>query len=383
MLTRLYTFGKYLDQPAIVKNLSKNAPKILVGGAVGYGIYDTFQEKKQNRPKTFFKNLCILTGTVLGAIWGTRGLRIGNRQIIKGITHAHGCHHGHSHAEHILKKLKAVMPETSKTFNELKDTITKISHEKYVKLKDIFKLNNHLEKNYKGEKLISELIHDPHAHGTKDILSEMSTLSYLGLVPVLGGMAGGVIGDKITGEDWKKHLPDKIKEGSYQYLANIFLCNVGAGAAMIGLDKLGVKSKMAKLAGAIGGVMTVGVIFGSQIANLFGKKVINPMLENKKIQTNKSQSDDFVTSIKKLNNERHPELLDVSLHLDDMAAVGFLSGLKWIGPVLPLFYSVSAYRAGIGYRNGEGDEPKSNQIPKFYKINESFKFTFEKFLKTK
>ena len=55
---------------------------------------------------------------------------------------------------------------------------------------------------------------------------------------------------------------------------------------------------------------------------------------------------------KDLNNERHPEAVDLSLHVDDIASVGFLSGFKWIGPVLPLLYSVSGYRAGIGYRNG-------------------------------
>jgi hypothetical protein len=28
-----------------------------------------------------------------------------------------------------------------------------------------------------------------------------------------------------------------------------------------------------------------------------------------------------------------------------------LSGLKWIEPALPLMYTLSGYRAGIGYRN--------------------------------
>ena len=29
-----------------------------------------------------------------------------------------------------------------------------------------------------------------------------------------------------------------------------------------------------------------------------------------------------------------------------------MSGLRWIEPALPIMYSISGYRAGIGYRNG-------------------------------
>ena len=46
------------------------------------------------------------------------------------------------------------------------------------------------------------------------------------------------ISDKITGENVKKTAPDKISEGLYQYLANIFMCNVAAGAALAILEKL-------------------------------------------------------------------------------------------------------------------------------------------------
>ena len=56
---------------------------------------------------------------------------------------------------------------------------------------------------------------------------------------------------------------------------------------------------------------------------------------------------------KGLYNERKPELLDMALHTDDIATAGVLSGFKWIEPMLPLMYTISGYRAGIGYRNGE------------------------------
>ena len=100
------------------------------------------------------------------------------------------------------------------------------------------------------------------------------------------------------------------------------------------LEKMNIKSKSARCIGMIGGIILTGVVGGSMMANFIGNKIINPMLYK--------------------NNEkekRTPELLDISLHADDIATVSLLSGLKWIEPALPLLYSISGYRAGIGYRN--------------------------------
>ena len=155
----------------------------------------------------------------------------------------------------------------------------------------------------------------------------------------MGGVIGGIATDKATGANWRKRLPDKIKEGSYQYLANIFLCNVGAGAALGILEKNNIQSRMARGLGMIAGIILTGVIGGSKIANYIGDKFINPVLCNEKKTKGKQQ------------DERTPELIDIGLHTDDIATVSLLSGLKWIEPALPILYTVSGYRAGIGYRN--------------------------------
>ena len=97
------------------------------------------------------------------------------------------------------------------------------------------------------------------------------------MVPVVGGILGGITGDKISGERWKEKLPNKIKEGAYQYLANIFLCNVGAGIALGLMEKAGVRSKSSRALGMIGGIVTTGIIGGSAIANIIGNKIINPI----------------------------------------------------------------------------------------------------------
>lgn len=65
----------------------------------------------------------------------------------------------------------------------------------------------------------------------------------MGLIPVTGGVAGGIVADRVVnrGESAdlrKKRTANKVKEGLYQYLANIFLCNVGAGSALFISERL-------------------------------------------------------------------------------------------------------------------------------------------------
>ena len=112
------------------------------------------------------------------------------------------------------------------------------------------------------------------------------------------------------------------------------MCNIGAGAALGILEKMNIKSKAARCIGMIAGIITTGVIGGSAIANFIGNKIVNPIiLKREEIE------------------KRTPEILDLTLHTDDIATVSLLSGLKWIEPALPILYSISGYRAGIGYRN--------------------------------
>ena len=185
---------------------------------------------------------------------------------------------------------------------------------------------------------MNKLIPEPENITSKDIKNEIGRLSILGFIPVAGGIAGGLAGEKITnGKLEKNHTANRVKEGAYQYLANIFLCNVGAGIALAGLEKFNVKSKAARVAGMVTGIVTTGIIGGSTIANYIGKKVINPIFDKGK---------------KDSNSERTPEVLDICLHSDDIATIAVMSGLRWIEPTLPILYGISGYRAGIGYRNG-------------------------------
>ncbi len=326
--------GKYLDQPALVKRFHKIVPYALAAGAAGYGLLDTYYAPKENQKSKFLHNLCVLSLTVTSALLATRGLKIKGKDIFEGLIEL-----PHLHRKDIEETLNIVTDQKTRSL------ILKVKDGNILNLKQVKELAQSFTEKYKDKNLIDNIIPKPHNHKP---FEELKNLSILGLIPVVGGVFGGILGDKLTDKDWKKALPNKIKEGSYQYLNNIFLCNVGAGLALLLMNKLKVQSKAVRFASMLAGVIGVGLVAGSAIANYIGKRFINPIFEKKEGNDNRAS-----ISLKDLNNERHPEMMDLSLHLDDVASVGFLSGLKWIGPILPVMYSVSGYRAGIGYRNHE------------------------------
>lgn len=326
----LSVLGKYLDQPKLVEGFTKSVPVILISGGGIYGAYNVLKSPKEERKKETIKNIAVLSATVASALLAPK---IASK-IVKG--------HEHEIEVNAKELVESFIKE-----NKPSDTILPIlnkAKEKILSFSDIKKLYEGL-KDDNGKKLLTDLIPDPENIDSKHIFSEMGELSILGLVPVLGGITGGILGDKLTEKNWKEKIPDKIKEGSYQYLANIFLCNVGAGVALLAMEQAKIQSKSTRAAGMIAGIILTGVVFGSAIANLIGKICIDPLLH----KTDKNH----VHKHKDLYSERRPELIDIGLHVDDIATVAVLSGLKWIEPALPILYSISGYRAGIGYRNGE------------------------------
>ena len=273
---------------------------------------------KEDKKKTAIKNAVILALTALSAISAPyiASKLTGRKMPFK--------------LQEVKEQNKKLVDSFIKTNSntDLRNILEK-SKSKLLSLKEISKLFN------KEKDFANKLIPPPDNIQAKDIFKEIGYLSIYGAVPVVGGIIGGIAADKITEENWKERVNDKVNEGMYQYLANIFMCNIGAGTALGILEKMNIKSKAARCVGMIGGIILTGVIGGSKIANFIANKIVNPVIcKNKEIK-----------------DQRTPELLDISLHTDDIATVSLLSGLKWIEPALPLLYSISGYRAGIGYRN--------------------------------
>jgi len=317
--------GKYLDQPLLVAKFQKVVPATLITAGTLYTAHEIHKEKNDKKHcaiRVGTTMLCTITSALAAPILTNKLFKIKPRSI------------------NTIKKENTKLIDNFLKNNNIDKETTQIlekSKDKVLKFKDVKKLCKDFKDGGKKD-FFNTLIPEPENITSKEIFSEIGRLSILGLIPVVGGIFGGIWGDKMSSKHWKEKVPDKIKEGAYQYLANIFLCNLGAGAALALMEKSSIKSKGQRALGMVGGIISTGVIGGSAIANVIGNKFINPMFGAEKSQ--------------KLYSERKPEALDIGLHVDDIATVAVMSGLKWIEPALPIMYSISGYRAGIGYRNG-------------------------------
>lgn len=326
-MIKVSSFGKFLDQPLLTAKFNKKVPTIFTVGSSAFILHEVRNTKPEDRKKTGLKAAIILGTTAISAIQAPKiASYLTNRAVQKT----------YSEIAKINAKNVGEVLSDKKYSNEIVKILNKAKN-KVLSIKEVDKLNRELDKD-----TFNKIIPPPENITSKDIFREIGWLSIFGAIPVLGGIVGGITADMATEKNWKSNVPNKIKEGVYQYLANIFMCNIGAGAALGILEKMNIKSKTARCLGMVGGIILTGVIGGSAAANFISNKFINPLLGNKNKQ--------------KQQENRTPELLDLGLHTDDIATVSLLSGLKWIEPSLPMLYAVSGYRAGIGYRNDKHND---------------------------
>ncbi len=315
-------FAKFLDQPRLVRNFSRTLPPLLIAGSGAVVLNDTYKAPKDKRKEVFIRDGLTMFGAVTSSLYAPKI----TSKIFRTAPDMVKMKELEAYNSELISNFLVrnnVSAKTEKLLKKIKSRVLSVN--------EVKKLSDNLQTEM-GRELFNNLIPEPENITSKEIFSEIGRLSVFGLIPVLGGIVGGILGDKLTDKEYKERIPNKIKEGAYQYLANIFLCNVGAGIALGILEKLNIKSKAARALGMVSGIVLTGVVGGSAIANLIGEKVINKCFKN--------------TDTK----ERKPEALDICLHTDDIATVAVMSGLKWIEPALPALYSISGYRAGSGYR---------------------------------
>ncbi len=333
ILRTLSVVGKYIDQPLLIGKLKKAMPAVLAVGSAAFVANKTIKAKKEDKKKVFVKTATTLGVTVASALAAPKivnkifkvqdePLKVIKNNVSELI-------------DNFVSKT-AVDEKALKTLNKAKEKILNPNE-----LKDLYES---LGKSRSGRKFLSEFIENPENITSSKIFSEISRLSILGAIPVVGGITGGILADKLAKDEKPKSVENKIKEGAYQYLANIFMCNVGAALALKAMEMFKVNSKGARALAMVAGITLTGVIGGSHIANLIGEKIIEPCFrKNNKEQNDNNKKDVF--------EKRTPELIDIGLHVDDLATVAVMSGLKWIEPALPIMYTISGFKAGMGYRN--------------------------------
>ena len=237
-MNNLKVFGKFLDQPILISKLNKSMPLIMgVGTSVllANSAIDSFKksDNKEQTKKDTLKKGIVMAFSVASALMAPKiASKITKREPIETFE--------------VIAKNNQKMIDEFLTKNGIDDNIAPIlskAKNEVLSFFEIKKLANSLAKNDAGQDLFNKLIPDPQNIKAKDIFSEIGYLSIYGAIPVVGGILGGIGADIATKEDCKKTVPDKINEGIYQYLANIFMCNIGAGIALGLLEKANITSK--------------------------------------------------------------------------------------------------------------------------------------------
>ena len=227
-MNSLKVFGKYLDQPRLVSRFSRAVPPLLSLAASGIVLDSTYRAPEDKRQKVFIRNGLTMFGAVASSLYAPKIISKMFRTAPKLVKSKELREYNTALVDEFVSQNR-VSIETNKILQKIKTDV--------LNMKEIKTLSEELE----DKELLNKLIPEPENISSKDIFSEIGRLSVFGLIPVLGGIAGGIAGDRLTCDDYRDKIPNKIKEGAYQYLANIFLCNIGAGAALGILEKMNIK----------------------------------------------------------------------------------------------------------------------------------------------
>ena len=186
-MNNLKVLGKFLDQPILISKFQKSVPAILGAAGFAYTAYDVSKSQKNNKKKTALKTGITMGITIASALAAPHiASAITKRQLPDTFNHI--AKNNKELVDNFVKS--ANIDETSK--NILNKAKTKILNFKEVKM-----LFNNLS-DKKGKGFLEKLIPSPKNISANDIFSEIGYLSIYGAVPVVGGILGGIVADRVT-----------------------------------------------------------------------------------------------------------------------------------------------------------------------------------------
>jgi len=382
LLNKIRVYGSFVEQPQIIRVVGQKAGWI--GGLGGVGLLagaDAYHAKPEERQKVLTRDAMVLGSTALGTWAAARKfMALPTEKEAKATVERYI-----DEVQETLGKFK----NSSPSYQELAKDLEKLKAEgrSRLGLNDFRNIIEKIEKNSNKAEVKDHLakIFEPeegfpgwtnmfkemwqkgsHLEGKEEgEIRKMLNFFVVGGLSVLSGLFGGIAANKINKVQDKDATVNMVKEGVFQFIANIALCAVGAAAAIVGMAPL--QSKFAKMGWAGKGIKTVGIgaglslgIFGGGvIANKLGTKVINPLCD--KIQGKEPQPQ---SQTDPNQGKRKIEFWDAILHLDDVPTALALAGLEIVEPFIPLFFGFSGYRTGIGYRNDDATKAgKGNAQP--------------------
>jgi len=329
-LVKASSLGHWVDQPAIIRRAQK--PAVLVGALGGLALLakDVFKaEPGEARRKVAIRDALVLGATAVGTL---AAYKVFMRK----------------DADVLLPKLKELGERGYDA------AFLKLAKKEVKSRQEIDTLVTAIRGKAQGRKAIAadtDLVFPraPEPTMLEDLKDEIAPFALVGLASCLSGFGGGLLANKINGTGGKEETSRMMKEGVFQFIANIFMCAVGA---MIGLSVVNnkfkpVHNKIARV-GVVGAGLSLGILGGGAIANTIGARWINPLI-------NKFGSGGAQTANQPpQNDKRKIEFWDAILHLDDVPTAMVFAGVEILRPFIPLFFAFSGYRTGIGYRNGHG-----------------------------
>lgn len=372
LLNNVRIYGSFVEQPKVIQTVGKYAAWI--GGAGGIGAItgmDVMNAPPEERQKVLKRDALVLGATALGT-WAA-AKKFMTLPTDKNATDA---------VEHFVDEMQEGLGTLKKpeAYTALKAELESLRGQVQLKTKDFRNIITTIEKHSetakedlaklfepeetfpgwreKGKELIQSA--DYRTGKEEGELRKMGNFFVVGGLSVISGLLGGVAANKVNGVKDKNATVNMIKEGVFQFIANIALCAVGAASAILLMapyqeffSKLGWTGKGLKTVGILGG-LSLGIFGGGVIANKLGTHVINPLCD--KLQGKAPQP---VTDPNQ--GKRKIEFWDAILHLDDVPTAMALAGLEIVEPFIPLFFAFSGYRTGIGYRND--DSAKGKKAP--------------------
>ncbi|MCS6267871.1 MAG: hypothetical protein H2174_09935 [Vampirovibrio sp.] len=180
----------------------------------------------------------------------------------------------------------------------------------------------------------------------KEFVSEAAVpFMLVGGASVLAGISGGLMANKLNNAPSEKNM-DVVKEGIFQYVANIVMCGMGAGVGLLVANLAGFTKQEKPLLrfGTIVAGLAAGIATGAAIANPLCS-VIEKWMPAKHQSSGKG---------------RKLEWQDAILHVDDVPTAFSVAGVQALKPLLPMFFIPSGLKAAIGYRN---EEPLAHLSP--------------------
>lgn len=388
----------YLDQPQVINGVSRFVQtKGLYGAAGAKAAYDILTAKPGERLDAALQDGMVLAPVTLVTERALNGI-VEHADPLAPVPEAlkqqypalktlfdrtrklrQGCsggHHGHAHRHPHLSQVRGKY-----TFGEMKTIVSTIL------TKGGSNSQEHLAKLFPppGEhghgaalgKVIDDLLKfkAPSLKHLKALrYDKMMSFFWLGGAIITAGLVGGLLYDYVSGKSDQQAVANRLKEGIFQFVANIMLCVVGASTGIVAADRLKLRQKALLFpqramayrgahAGIVAAGLALGIFGGGALANWIGDNYINPFLE--RLGGDKGQlKHSFGQEIKDAihADDREVEFMDAVLHLDDLPTALALAGVRILMPFVPLFFAVSGYRTGVGYRNS-GSRMPGNLVP--------------------